>query len=94
MDVWHCIMLNSFCFIVYLFQMMRNNILVFLVLRDDWVLVGLCYASDTTFQIMADINDRQKNTFIDIIEYGMVSSLAQLEKEPLARKYYFDQSVG
>lgn len=62
--------------------------------KDDWVLVGLCYPSDTTFQIMADIYDRQSNTFDDITDYGTVSSLTDLEKKPLERKYYFDQSVG
>ncbi|XP_072244271.1 cell surface hyaluronidase [Leuresthes tenuis] len=62
--------------------------------KDDWALVGLCYPSDTTFQIMADIYDRQKNTFDDIVDYGTVSSLAQLEKKPLERKYFFDQSAG
>ncbi|XP_041855255.1 cell surface hyaluronidase [Melanotaenia boesemani] len=62
--------------------------------KDDWVLVGLCYPSDTTFQIMADINNRQKNTFANITEYGTVSSLAQLEKKPEERKYFFDQTVG
>lgn len=65
-----------------------------LSLRDEWVLVGLCYPSDTTFQIMADINDRQRNTFDDITDYGTVSSLSELEKRPLERKYFFDQSVG
>ncbi|TWW59965.1 Cell surface hyaluronidase [Takifugu flavidus] len=63
-------------------------------LRDDWVLVGLCYPSDSTFQIMADINDRQSNTFDDITDYGAVSSLAELEKRPMDRKYFFDQAVG
>ncbi|XP_061584916.1 cell surface hyaluronidase [Cololabis saira] len=62
--------------------------------KDDWVLVGLCYAPDTTFQIMADINDRQTNTFDDITDYGTVSSLTQLEKKQMERKYYFDQSAG
>ncbi|TKS78920.1 Cell surface hyaluronidase [Collichthys lucidus] len=62
--------------------------------KDDWVLVGLCYPSDTTFQIMADINDRQSNTFDDLTDYGTVSSLAELEKRPMERKYFFDQSVG
>lgn len=62
--------------------------------KDDWVLVGLCYPSDTTFQIMADINDRQSNSFDDITDYGTVSSLEQLEKKPMERKYFFDQSVG
>uniref|UniRef100_A0A8C5GDL4 hyaluronoglucosaminidase n=1 Tax=Gouania willdenowi TaxID=441366 RepID=A0A8C5GDL4_GOUWI len=62
--------------------------------RDDWVLVGMCYPSDTTFQIMSDINNRQSNTFDDMVDYGTVSSLQQLEKNPMERKYFFDQSVG
>ncbi|XP_077571420.1 cell surface hyaluronidase isoform X2 [Stigmatopora nigra] len=62
--------------------------------KDDWVLFGLCYPSDTTFQIMADINDRQSNTFDDITDFGPVFSLAELESRPLDRKYYFDQNVG
>lgn len=67
---------------------------VCLPLSGDWVLVGLCYPSDTTFQIMADINDRQSNTFDDIEDYGTVSSLAELQKKPLERKYFFDRAVG
>ncbi|KAF3850731.1 hypothetical protein F7725_012503, partial [Dissostichus mawsoni] len=62
--------------------------------KDDWALVGLCYPSDTTFQIMADINDRQSNTFDDLTDYGTVSSLAELENRPMERKYYFDRTVG
>uniref|UniRef100_A0A3Q3M2R7 hyaluronoglucosaminidase n=1 Tax=Mastacembelus armatus TaxID=205130 RepID=A0A3Q3M2R7_9TELE len=62
--------------------------------KNDWVLVGLCYPSDATFQIMADINDRQSNTFHDITDYGTVSSLAELEKRPMERKYFFDQETG
>ncbi|XP_043967046.1 cell surface hyaluronidase [Gambusia affinis] len=62
--------------------------------KEDRILVGLCYSSDTTFQIMSDINDRQKNTFVDMTDYGPVSSLAQLEAKPTERKYFFDQPVG
>uniref|UniRef100_A0A8C9YK12 Cell migration inducing hyaluronidase 2 n=1 Tax=Sander lucioperca TaxID=283035 RepID=A0A8C9YK12_SANLU len=62
--------------------------------KDDWVLVGLCYPSDTTFQIMADINDRQSNTFDDLTDYGTVPSIAELEKRPMERKYFFDRPVG
>uniref|UniRef100_A0A672Z5B6 hyaluronoglucosaminidase n=1 Tax=Sphaeramia orbicularis TaxID=375764 RepID=A0A672Z5B6_9TELE len=62
--------------------------------KDDWVLVGLCYPSDTAFQIMADINDRQSNTFDDLTDYGTVSSLADLEKRQTERKYFFDKTVG
>lgn len=64
------------------------------LLRGDWVLVGLCFPSDTTFQIMADINDRQSNSFDDITDYGTVATMAELEKRPLERKYFFDRSVG
>lgn len=46
------------------------------------------------FQIMADINDRQNNTFDELTDYGTVSSLKELEKRPMERKYFFDQSVG
>lgn len=62
--------------------------------KDDWVLVGLCYPSDTTFQIIADINNRQSNTFDDITDYGTVSSLVQLENKPMDRKYFFDKTSG
>lgn len=58
------------------------------------MLVGLCYPYDTTFQVMADINDRQSNIFDDISDYGPVFSLADLEKRLLERKYFFDRSVG
>ncbi|KAJ8006007.1 hypothetical protein DPEC_G00123790 [Dallia pectoralis] len=62
--------------------------------QGDWVLVGLCYPVDSTFQVMADINDRQKNTFDNITDYGPVTSLADLEKKQLERKYFFDHTVG
>ncbi|KAM6965707.1 cell surface hyaluronidase [Aplochiton taeniatus] len=62
--------------------------------KGDWVRVGLCYPSDTTFQIMADINDRQSNTFDDMTDYGTVGSLAELEKRSTERKYFFDRAVG
>uniref|UniRef100_A0A673YMT2 hyaluronoglucosaminidase n=1 Tax=Salmo trutta TaxID=8032 RepID=A0A673YMT2_SALTR len=51
--------------------------------QGDWVLVGLCYPSDTTFQVMADINDRQSNIFDDISDYGPVFTFAELEKSLL-----------
>ncbi|KAK7934147.1 hypothetical protein WMY93_005043 [Mugilogobius chulae] len=62
--------------------------------RDDWVLVGLCYQADTAFQIMADINDKQSNTFDELTDYGTVPSLEELQKRPAERKYFFDQNVG
>ncbi|KAF7667891.1 hypothetical protein LDENG_00042260 [Lucifuga dentata] len=62
--------------------------------KGDWVLVGLCYPLDTTFQVMADINNRQTNTFSDMTDYGTVSSIAELEKRPMERKYFFDAKVG
>lgn len=68
--------------------------LLFHSLRDDWVLVGLCYPSDTTFQIMSDTYDRQSNTFDDITDYGTVLSFPELQKKTMERKYYFDQTAG
>lgn len=68
--------------------------LLFHSLRDDWVLVGLCYPSDTTFQIMSDTYDRQSNTFDDITDYGTVLSFPELQKKTVERKYYFDQTAG
>ncbi|KAM4616956.1 cell surface hyaluronidase [Polymixia lowei] len=62
--------------------------------KGDWALVGLCFASDTTFQIMGDVNDRQSNSFEDITDYSSVASLAELEKRPTDRKYFFDRTVG
>lgn len=62
--------------------------------KADWVLMGLCFQPDSKFQIMADINDRQSNTFDDLTDYGPVSSLDELQKRPTERKYFFDQSVG
>lgn len=62
--------------------------------KDDWILMGLCYQTDTVFQIMSDINDRQSNTFDDLTDYGTVSSIEELQKRQTERKYFFDQSVG
>ncbi|XP_036382426.1 cell surface hyaluronidase [Megalops cyprinoides] len=62
--------------------------------QGDWVQMGLCYPTDTTFQIMSDTNDRQSNVFDNIEDYGPVSSLAELERRHLDRKYYFDRSTG
>ncbi|MBN3297827.1 TMEM2 hyaluronidase, partial [Amia calva] len=62
--------------------------------KDDWVQVGLCYPADTTFQIMSDIYERQTNSFDHIEDYGPISSLEELQKRPLDRKYYFDNNTG
>ncbi|XP_076855130.1 cell surface hyaluronidase isoform X2 [Brachyhypopomus gauderio] len=60
----------------------------------DWAILGLCYPSDTVFQVMSDIYDRQSNTFDGMEDYGSVSSLDDLQKRPLDRKYFFDSSTG
>ncbi|XP_013887034.1 cell surface hyaluronidase [Austrofundulus limnaeus] len=62
--------------------------------KDAWVLVGLCYPSDATFQIMSDIYDKQRNIYDDITDYGTAASLAELEAKKMERKYFFDQPVG
>ncbi|KAK1806880.1 hypothetical protein P4O66_005364 [Electrophorus voltai] len=60
----------------------------------DWAVLGLCYPSDTVFQVVSDIYDRQNNVFDGMEDYGSVSSLAELQKRPLDRKYFFDSSTG
>ncbi|XP_049326162.1 cell surface hyaluronidase [Astyanax mexicanus] len=59
----------------------------------DWALLGLCYPPDTVFQVMSDIYNRQTG-FDGIEDYGTVSSLDDLEKRALDRKYFFDKSTG
>lgn len=58
------------------------------------MLLGLCYPSDTVFQVMSDIYDRQNNVFDGMEDYGSVSSLAELEKRQQDRKYFFDRDAG
>uniref|UniRef100_A0A8B9RCE4 Cell migration inducing hyaluronidase 2 n=1 Tax=Astyanax mexicanus TaxID=7994 RepID=A0A8B9RCE4_ASTMX len=60
----------------------------------DWALLGLCYPPDTVFQVMSDIYNRQTGVFDGIEDYGTVSSLDDLEKRALDRKYFFDKSTG
>ncbi|XP_051959131.1 cell surface hyaluronidase [Xyrauchen texanus] len=62
--------------------------------QGDWALLGLCYPNDTVFQITSDIYNKQKNGFDGIEDYGPVSSMSDLEKRQLERKYFFDRSVG
>ncbi|XP_066513496.1 cell surface hyaluronidase-like [Hoplias malabaricus] len=59
----------------------------------DWALLGLCYPPDTVFQVISDIYDRQSK-FDGMEDYGSVSSLTDLEKRSLDRKYFFDKSTG
>ncbi|KAL7836298.1 hypothetical protein AOLI_G00275820 [Acnodon oligacanthus] len=60
----------------------------------DWTLLGLCYPSDTAFQVISDFYHRQTNVFEGMEDYGSVSSLAELEKRAMDRKYFFDKSTG
>ncbi|XP_048043522.1 cell surface hyaluronidase [Megalobrama amblycephala] len=62
--------------------------------QGDWALLGLCYPSETVFQITSDIYNKQNNSFDGIEDYGPVSSFSDLEKRQQERKYFFDKSVG
>ncbi|ROI27742.1 Cell surface hyaluronidase, partial [Anabarilius grahami] len=62
--------------------------------QGDWALLGLCYPSETVFQITSDIYNKQNNGFDGIEDYGPVSSFSDLEKRQQERKYFFDKSVG
>uniref|UniRef100_A0A8D0H9K1 hyaluronoglucosaminidase n=1 Tax=Sphenodon punctatus TaxID=8508 RepID=A0A8D0H9K1_SPHPU len=62
--------------------------------KDDWIQVGLCYPSGTTFQVTFDAFQRQTSAFHSAKEYASVSSLAELQKDRSKNNFYFDNSTG
>ncbi|XP_062905096.1 cell surface hyaluronidase [Mobula hypostoma] len=62
--------------------------------KGDWIRVGLCYPKESTFQVMADIYQRQNSTAHSVEDFQEVASLVQLQNKPEERKYYFDNSTG
>uniref|UniRef100_V9K885 hyaluronoglucosaminidase n=1 Tax=Callorhinchus milii TaxID=7868 RepID=V9K885_CALMI len=62
--------------------------------KKDWIQVGLCYPRSSTFQVMADIYQRQNSSAHSVEDYGAVSTLKELQEKPSERKYYFDNSTG
>ncbi|XP_078385898.1 cell surface hyaluronidase [Cetorhinus maximus] len=62
--------------------------------KDDWIQVGLCYPQATTFQVIADIYQRQNSTAHSVEDYVAVPSLKEIQNKPKERQYYFDNSTG
>ncbi|XP_078070072.1 cell surface hyaluronidase [Mustelus asterias] len=62
--------------------------------KDDWIQVGLCYPRATTFQVIADIYQRQNSTAHSVEDYTAVPSLKEAQSQPKQRLFYFDNSTG
>ncbi|XP_038625586.1 cell surface hyaluronidase isoform X1 [Tachyglossus aculeatus] len=62
--------------------------------KNDWIRVGLCYPSNTTFQVTFVIFQRQNNAFFSTEEYEPVFSMEELQRKRAERKFYFDYSTG
>nr|XP_018889589.3 cell surface hyaluronidase isoform X2 [Gorilla gorilla gorilla] len=62
--------------------------------KNDWIRVGLCYPSNTSFQITFGYLQRQNGSLSKIEEYEPVHSLEELQRKQSERKFYFDSSTG
>uniref|UniRef100_G3VTP3 hyaluronoglucosaminidase n=1 Tax=Sarcophilus harrisii TaxID=9305 RepID=G3VTP3_SARHA len=62
--------------------------------KNDWIRVGLCYPSNTTFQVTFSRYHRQSGISTNMEEYEPVLSMEELERKPSDRKFYFDYGTG
>uniref|UniRef100_A0A4X2KBB3 hyaluronoglucosaminidase n=1 Tax=Vombatus ursinus TaxID=29139 RepID=A0A4X2KBB3_VOMUR len=62
--------------------------------KNNWIRVGLCYPSNTTFQVTFSRYHRQNGISTNVEEYEPVLSMEELERKPSDRKFYFDYSTG
>ncbi|XP_053430882.1 cell surface hyaluronidase [Nycticebus coucang] len=62
--------------------------------KNDWIRVGLCYPSNTSFQVTFGFLQRQNGSLSKIEEYEPVHSLEELQRKQSERKFYFDSSTG
>ncbi|XP_008047252.1 transmembrane protein 2 isoform X2 [Carlito syrichta] len=62
--------------------------------KNDWIRVGLCYPSDTSFQVTFGFLQRQNGSLSKMEEYEPVHSLDELQRKPSERKFYFDSGTG
>ncbi|XP_018889589.4 cell surface hyaluronidase CEMIP2 isoform X2 [Gorilla gorilla gorilla] len=62
--------------------------------KNDWIRVGLCYPSNTSFQVTFGYLQRQNGSLSKIEEYEPVHSLEELQRKQSERKFYFDSSTG
>ncbi|XP_012873851.1 PREDICTED: transmembrane protein 2 [Dipodomys ordii] len=62
--------------------------------KDDWIRVGLCYPSNTSFQVTFGFLQRQNGSLSKMEDYEPVQSMEELQRQPSQRKFYFDSSTG
>ncbi|XP_070446782.1 cell surface hyaluronidase CEMIP2 isoform X2 [Equus przewalskii] len=62
--------------------------------KNDWIRVGLCYPSNTSFQVTFGFFQRHNGSLSKMEEYEPVHSLAELQKKQSERKFYFDSGTG
>ncbi|XP_055974733.1 inactive cell surface hyaluronidase CEMIP2 isoform X1 [Sorex fumeus] len=62
--------------------------------KNDWIRVGLCYPSNTSFQVTFGFLQRQNGSLSRMEEYEPVSSLEELQRKQTERKFYFDSATG
>uniref|UniRef100_A0A8C9KMQ3 hyaluronoglucosaminidase n=1 Tax=Panthera tigris altaica TaxID=74533 RepID=A0A8C9KMQ3_PANTA len=62
--------------------------------RNDWIRVGLCYPSNTSFQVTFGFLQRHNGSLSKMEEYEPVHSLEELQRKQSERKFYFDSSAG
>uniref|UniRef100_A0ABI7ZW61 hyaluronoglucosaminidase n=1 Tax=Felis catus TaxID=9685 RepID=A0ABI7ZW61_FELCA len=62
--------------------------------RNDWIRVGLCYPSNTSFQVTFGFLQRHNGSLSKMEEYEPVHSLEELQRKQSERKFYFDSGTG
>ncbi|KAK7802812.1 hypothetical protein U0070_023602 [Myodes glareolus] len=61
---------------------------------DDWIRVGLCYPSNTSFQVTFGFLQRQNGSLSRMEDYEPAQSMEELQRKPSERKFYFDSGTG
>lgn len=62
--------------------------------KNDWIRVGLCYPSNTSFQVTFGFLQRHNGSLSRMEEYEPVHSLEELQRKQSERKFYFDSNTG
>ncbi|CAO2584977.1 Cell surface hyaluronidase [Lemmus lemmus] len=62
--------------------------------KDDWIRVGLCYPSNTSFQVTFGFLQRQNGSLSRMEDYEPAQSMEELQRKPSERKFYFDSGTG
>lgn len=62
--------------------------------KDDWIRVGLCYPSNTSFLVTFGFLQRQNGSLSRMEDYEPAQSMEELQRKPSERKFYFDSGTG